>query len=296
MVGALAVVIMGSSAAHQAQAGNCVRYARALTHFDIRGDAWMWWQASAGRYDRGVRPTVGSVLVFKRTARLHRGHVSVVSRVIDRRTIEVDHSWLNGRGLRRGMQVIDTSPRNDWSSVRVWHEEIDQLGERVYPTYGFILPGRAPAGDEAEMRSAALEDNNQAAETATPTTTTVADAASAAADVDDEAAPQVTPTRRNGSHHSAYHTTIRLASLKETHGESRGASNSRSESRHHGHNFSLALAHGVQPAHKPGAHNDFAANLKPGHKPGTEVASVSPRRKPGSQLPPQVAELPSGHH
>lgn len=120
--------------------GDCVRTVRALSDFTIRGDAWTWWNNAAGLHERDDRPAVGSVLVFKRTARMGRGHVSLVSRVVDRRTVEVDHTWIAGRGIKRGMQVVDVSPANDWSAVRVWHEPTDQLGQRVYPTYGFILP------------------------------------------------------------------------------------------------------------------------------------------------------------
>ncbi|WP_326522695.1 CHAP domain-containing protein [Azospirillum isscasi] len=113
---------------------------RSISDFEIRGDAWTWWNAAATQYERDQRPALGSVLVFKRSPRLGRGHVSLVSHIVDRRTIEVDHSWLDGRGLRRNMRVVDVSPRNDWSAVRVWHEPSDQLGMRVYTTYGFILP------------------------------------------------------------------------------------------------------------------------------------------------------------
>ncbi|QCO14499.1 CHAP domain-containing protein [Azospirillum brasilense] len=138
----------------QAQDGDCVRTLRSISDFEIRGDAWTWWNTAADQYERDKRPALGSVLVFKRSQRLGRGHVSLVSHIIDRRTIEVDHSWLDGRGLRRNMRVVDVSPRNDWTAVRVWHEPSDQLGLRVYTTYGFILP----EGEEAEIRQADARD------------------------------------------------------------------------------------------------------------------------------------------
>ncbi|WP_455171145.1 CHAP domain-containing protein [Azospirillum largimobile] len=128
-----------------AQDGDCVRTVRSISDFTIRGDAWTWWDHAAGQYDRDHRPAVGSVLVFKRTGHMRRGHVSLVSAVIDRRTIEVDHSWIDGDGLRRGMRVVDVSRNNDWSAVRVWHEPTDQMGLRVYAAYGFIMP----EGEEA---------------------------------------------------------------------------------------------------------------------------------------------------
>lgn len=123
--------------------GDCVRTVRALSDFTIRGDAWMWWNNAAGVHERDNRPQTGSVLVFKRTGSMGRGHVSLVSRVVDKRTVLVDHTWIAGRGIKRGMEVVDVSPNNDWSAVRVWHGPTDQLGQRVYPTYGFILPGAA---------------------------------------------------------------------------------------------------------------------------------------------------------
>lgn len=126
----------------RAHAAACVFWVRQLTDMSLRGDAWQWWDAAAGRYERGANPTVGSVLVFKRARSLSRGHVSTVSRVIDRRTVEVDHSWLTDNRLYRNMRVVDVSARNDWTEVRVWHPRINDLGTTVYPTYGFVQPDR----------------------------------------------------------------------------------------------------------------------------------------------------------
>lgn len=149
--------------------GDCVRTVRALSDFTIRGDAWTWWNNAAGLHERDDRPAVGSVLVFKRSARMGRGHVSLVSRVVDSRTIEVDHTWIAGRGIKRGMQVVDVSPANDWSAVRVWHEPTDQLGQRVYPTYGFILPEGESSGPriiQADFRDSKTADRFDADESA----------------------------------------------------------------------------------------------------------------------------------
>lgn len=152
---ALSPVMISQAAA---QDGDCVRTVRAISDFTIQGDAWRWWDRAAGQYDRDNHPALGSVLVFKRTGRLSRGHVSLVSNVIDRRTIEVDHTWLDGNGLRRNMRVVDVSPRNDWSAVRVWHEPSDQLGLRVYASYGFILPEGQPArGRVMEARDSGID-------------------------------------------------------------------------------------------------------------------------------------------
>lgn len=168
-----ALLALSPLVALPASAEDCVRVLRSISSYDIRGDAWTWWASAEGDYGRSAAPARGSVMVFKKTGRLNRGHVSLVSAVLNDRTVLVDHSWLGGRGLRRGMRVEDVSPRNDWSQVRVWHEPARQMGQRVYPIYGFIMPkgmsptaprqpdmrfavaprGRAPA---VELRSASL--------------------------------------------------------------------------------------------------------------------------------------------
>ena len=38
--------------------------------------------------------------------------------------------------------VIDVSPDNDWTQVRVWNTRDGHLGVTTYPVQGFILPGR----------------------------------------------------------------------------------------------------------------------------------------------------------
>jgi hypothetical protein len=143
LLGILALVFVFELAtASRAHAAACVYWVRQLTDLSLRGDAWQWWDAAAGRYDRGQAPTMGSVLVFRKARGLSRGHVSTVSRVIDRRTIEVDHSWLADNRLYRGMRVVDVSARNDWTEVRVWHPRLNDLGSTVYPTFGFVQPDR----------------------------------------------------------------------------------------------------------------------------------------------------------
>jgi len=123
-----------------AAAKDCVRAVRSMSDFSIQGDAWTWWQHSEGVYEHDRHPAQGSVLVFKKTGRLGRGHVSLVSAVVDKRTIEVDHTWDRSSKIRHGMTVVDVSPNNDWSEVRVWNDPADTLGTSVYPTYGFVLP------------------------------------------------------------------------------------------------------------------------------------------------------------
>ena len=120
---------------------SCVPFARAATGLDVKGNAHAWWDSAAGSYERGQRPEAGSVLNFRATGRMPLGHVSVVARVVDNRTVEVDHANWAGPGgskgrVARGVAVIDVSEANDWSAVQVG------LGGggfgSVYPTYGFI--------------------------------------------------------------------------------------------------------------------------------------------------------------
>ena len=129
----------------------CVPYARAESGIQLSGDAWEWWDAAAGRYDRGQAPRNGAVLVLRRTSRLNDGHLSVVSRVVSAREIRVDHAnWANGSAKGRvtlDQPVVDVSPRNDWSMVRVWYPPVNGLGTTSYPAAGFIYNRRAWASN-----------------------------------------------------------------------------------------------------------------------------------------------------
>ncbi len=142
---ALAVAVL-AAAVGEAQAATlqCVQYARSVTNVPLKGDAWTWWsKAPAVRLPRGQEPEMGSILVLRKTTRLPRGHVAVVSEVLNSREIVVDHANWASRRDRRGqvdlsVRVLDVSPANDWSQVRVWHAPSDSFGQRVYPAYGFI--------------------------------------------------------------------------------------------------------------------------------------------------------------
>jgi hypothetical protein len=135
----------GTPILHVPQSGglSCVPFARMATGMQISGDARLWWYNAAGTYARGNSPERGSVMAFKSSGGMRRGHVAVVSRVVNDRTVLIDHANWAGPGIRsgtvmRGVTVIDVSDRNDWSAVRVqvgWNN--DSFG-RVYPTYGFI--------------------------------------------------------------------------------------------------------------------------------------------------------------
>lgn len=126
----------------------CAPFARALSGVQLRGAAADWWVQADGRYTRARKPSIGAVLVFRRSARLADGHVAVVSRIEgDRRILVTQANWVRDRVIA-GMPVIDVSPANDWTLVRVWWPPSGQMGTSAYPTDGFILPDRPLSHDQ----------------------------------------------------------------------------------------------------------------------------------------------------
>lgn len=132
--------------------GQCVPFAREASGIRIYGDAWTWWGQAAGRYERGSRPRVGSVIVFSKTDRLRFGHVAVVSRIVEKRVLMLTHANWSRQNGRRGhaeqdVTLYDVSPRGDWSSVKVWFRDSGGLGGGVYPVDGFIYGTGRPAAE-----------------------------------------------------------------------------------------------------------------------------------------------------
>jgi surface antigen len=126
----------------------CVPYARQVSGIGLRGDAWTWWSQAEGRYARGKKPRPGAVLVFQKTRALPRGHLSVVTRIVGAREILITHANWGSTSDTRGqvatdVRVIDVSPGNDWSELRVWNGS--DFG-RDYPAAGFIYPVATAAG------------------------------------------------------------------------------------------------------------------------------------------------------
>ncbi|AWV23219.1 Hypothetical protein RADP37_02962 [Roseomonas mucosa] len=122
---------------------SCVPYARMVSGIQVTGNGYQWWGNAAGLYERGQRPEPGSVLAFRASGGMRLGHVAVVQRIVNSREIEIEHANWEGPGIRKGtvmrnVSVIDVSPRNDWTAVRVQIGRSDESFGRVYPTYGFI--------------------------------------------------------------------------------------------------------------------------------------------------------------
>ncbi|WP_255574892.1 CHAP domain-containing protein [Caldovatus aquaticus] len=130
---------------------SCVPYVRQITGMEISGNGRDWWHNAAGLYARGSAPEPGAVLAFPASGGMHLGHVAVVSRVLSAREVLVDHANWAGPGIRRGtvmrgVSVVDVSPGNDWTQVRVQVGWTGGTYGRVYPTYGFIYNRPDPAG------------------------------------------------------------------------------------------------------------------------------------------------------
>jgi surface antigen len=121
----------------------CVPFARLQSGIQIFGDAWTWWRQAADKYATGFQPKAGAVLCFKPNGKMRLGHVAVVSQVLTDRVIQITHAnWSRIGGTRgqieKDVTVIDVSPANDWSAVKVWYDPVRDLGTTVYPTHGFI--------------------------------------------------------------------------------------------------------------------------------------------------------------
>jgi hypothetical protein len=120
----------------------CVPYARERSGVDIHGDAWTWWDQTQGKYAHANEPTLGSVLVLTGYAGPHRAHLAYVSSMISAREIRIDHAnWLNDGAVFTDDPVVDVSPDNDWSEVRVFNPRAGSWGTKTYIVQGFIGPG-----------------------------------------------------------------------------------------------------------------------------------------------------------
>lgn len=136
----------------------CVPYARQVSGIMIFGDAHTWWDQAEGRYARGYKPKVGAVMAFRPHGNSRLGHVAAVSKIVNSRTLLVRHAnWspINGRRgqIEDDVKVVDVSPENDWSAVRVWYAPLGQLGGTHWPVEGFIYPGKAKKSERLPVRN-----------------------------------------------------------------------------------------------------------------------------------------------
>lgn len=129
---------------------SCVPYARNRSGITLRGNARLWWKKAKGRYAELTKPAAGAVMVFSGGKRLRRGHLAVVTRIVSKREIRVDHAnWPGGGKVYLNVPVYDVSARNDWSKVRVYDVPSGQPGIHVYPVSGFIAKPVRTASNES---------------------------------------------------------------------------------------------------------------------------------------------------
>jgi len=130
---------------------SCVPHVRQVTGMAISGNGRDWWHNAAGLYARSNRPEVGSVMAFPGSGGMPMGHVAVVERVVSSREVLIHHANWGGPGIprgsiMRGVSVIDVSPNNDWTQVRVQTGRSAETYGRIYPVYGFIHNRPDPTG------------------------------------------------------------------------------------------------------------------------------------------------------
>ena len=69
--------------------------------------------------------------------------------IISPREIRVDHAnWLNDGAIYLSDPIVDVSPENNWSEVRVYNQRAASWGRQTYLVQGFIGPGRLPKNPE----------------------------------------------------------------------------------------------------------------------------------------------------
>jgi surface antigen len=131
----------------------CVPFAREASGIQLYGDALTWWDQAQGHYARGREPKVGAVMSFRPHGAMTLGHVAMVSKVIDDRTVLLRHANWSPIDGRRGnveldVRAVDVSPANDWSEVRVWYAPIGDLGTTHWPVNGFIYKHKPRQGED----------------------------------------------------------------------------------------------------------------------------------------------------
>ena len=171
----------------------CVTFARMLSGIELFGDARTWWDQATGKYTTGAAPQAGSVLVFKANGAMKDGHVAVVSQVLTDRVIQVTHAnWSvieGGRGkVEKDVTVVDVSPKGDWSQVKVWYDPVRDLGNTVYPTYGFIYESAQNVAKSAGFNVARVAADQAMSATQSPAAGAGQGLASVAADATDRIA------------------------------------------------------------------------------------------------------------
>ncbi|WCT72754.1 CHAP domain-containing protein [Sphingomonas naphthae] len=162
LAGSLALAFSAAPAAAATSSWQCAPFARVFSGINLFGAAASWWNQAVGKYTQGSSPQLGSVLVFKALNTMRSGHVATVTKIVSDRMIKVTHANWSIIGGRRGqverdVTVVDASPNNDWSQVKVWYAPIQKVGTKAFPVYGFIYGGKAAAAKVAAVAKDAAE-------------------------------------------------------------------------------------------------------------------------------------------
>ena len=117
----------------------CVEFARLASGIALFGDAKTWWGQANKAYAQIANPAPGAVMVFSGRKTMRSGHVAVVKRLVSPREVLVDHAnWGRDGRIYLNAPVIDVSPNNDWSQVKVWNVKANTMGTTAYSLKGFI--------------------------------------------------------------------------------------------------------------------------------------------------------------
>jgi len=118
----------------------CVEFARLASGIALFGDARTWWDQARNAYAQLANPAPGAVMVFATRKKMSKGHVAVVKRLVSPREVLVDHAnWGRDGRIYLNAPVIDISPNNDWSLVKVWNTKAGTMGTTAYALKGFIV-------------------------------------------------------------------------------------------------------------------------------------------------------------
>jgi hypothetical protein len=124
----------------------CVEFARLVSGIALFGDARTWWDQARSAYAQLANPSPGAVMVFAGRKSMRSGHVAVVKRLVSSREVLVDHAnWGRDGSIYLNAPVIDVSPQNDWSMVKVWNVRANTMGTTAYNLKGFITQRFASA-------------------------------------------------------------------------------------------------------------------------------------------------------
>ena len=117
----------------------CVEFARLASGISLFGDAKTWWDQARAQYAQIANPAPGAVMVFASRRNMKAGHVAVVKKVVSAREVLVDHAnWGRDGRIYLNAPVVDVSPNNDWSQVKVWNTKANVMGTTPYALKGFI--------------------------------------------------------------------------------------------------------------------------------------------------------------